>query len=370
MKEAIKEYIEYTEQEKKDLWNDATFVFDTNVFLNLYRYSNKTREQLFSSFEHFKSRIWMPYQVALEFCKDRYKVIDEANRRFDTFEEEVRKFTDTWRARLRLEDNDEDISELSGYLKNWIFAKRTSNFLVFDATEDIVFNKILELFDGKSGKEFDDKEKKCIEQEGEKRYNLKFPPGYRDNSKNANQYGDLFVWKEILNHAKEKSVDIVFVTHDQKEDWWNISSGKTIGPRIELRKEFYDKTGQRFHMYTMTSFLSHVNENKGSIVDKETIDEVKILSSNPTLINTANGGYWGVSKDKIIEIEKLKSKIKVLEAKNAKREKSINILYKKSKNGSLTSQEEIALKRNLQNYDEDIKLIEDYRTRLWQITLL
>ena len=51
MRDTIKEYIELSDKEKNDLWNTATFVFDTNVFLNLYRYSNKTRNQLIESFE-------------------------------------------------------------------------------------------------------------------------------------------------------------------------------------------------------------------------------------------------------------------------------------------------------------------------------
>lgn len=93
MRNAIKEYIEYSHKEKNDLWNTATFVFDTNVFLNLYRYSNKTRDQLIESFEWLKSRIWMPYQVALEFCKERYSVINEANRRFDNKGKSIDKAT-------------------------------------------------------------------------------------------------------------------------------------------------------------------------------------------------------------------------------------------------------------------------------------
>lgn len=46
MRNAIREYIELSETEKKALWDNATFVFDTNVFLNLYRYSKKTRDAL------------------------------------------------------------------------------------------------------------------------------------------------------------------------------------------------------------------------------------------------------------------------------------------------------------------------------------
>ncbi len=41
MKKAIQEYIELKDIEKEALWNEAFFVFDTNVFLNLYRYSKK-----------------------------------------------------------------------------------------------------------------------------------------------------------------------------------------------------------------------------------------------------------------------------------------------------------------------------------------
>ena len=41
MKSAIREYIELTDAEKAALWEHATFVFDTNVYLNLYRYSKR-----------------------------------------------------------------------------------------------------------------------------------------------------------------------------------------------------------------------------------------------------------------------------------------------------------------------------------------
>lgn len=124
MRDTIKEYIELSDKEKNDLWNTATFVFDTNVFLNLYRYSNKTRNQLIESFEWLKTRIWMPYQVASEFCKDRYSVIDEANKRFDNLSADADKLTDNWREELRLDCSDSDIKELGKYLKEWITKKK------------------------------------------------------------------------------------------------------------------------------------------------------------------------------------------------------------------------------------------------------
>ena len=84
----------------------------------------------------------------------------------------------------------------------------------------------------------------------------------------------MIIWKQIIKYAKEKSVGIVYVTHDQKEDWWNIVKGKTIGPRIELRQEFMAETNQEFHMYSMNSFISTYNKINENPIDKSAVNEV------------------------------------------------------------------------------------------------
>lgn len=367
MRNAVKEYVEYSSEEKNELWNTATFVFDTNVFLNLYRYSNKTRNQLIESFEWLKTRIWMPYQVASEFCKDRYSVIDEANRRFDNIGLEADKLADSWRKELRLDNNDSDVEELAKYLKEWITKKKDSNYFIFDAANDTVFDRLLNLFEGKTGNPFSSEEKLKIEQEGEKRYTEKTPPGYKDNKKQENRYGDLLVWKEMLAHAKTQNVDIIFVTHDQKEDWWNISSGKTIGPRIELRKEFYEETGKMFHMYTMSSFLSFFIENKGKAIDKTTIDEVELFASvmRRKLPKTELKEYYESLEDKKEkEAAKIRFRIAKLERKNENRRTNINVLNKKAREGGLSLEEGIALQRNQENLIASEAQLEQLNERL------
>ena len=32
MRNAIREYLEYSDKEKEELWNDAVIVFDTNIY--------------------------------------------------------------------------------------------------------------------------------------------------------------------------------------------------------------------------------------------------------------------------------------------------------------------------------------------------
>lgn len=367
MRNAIKEYIELSNQEKIELWNSATFVFDTNVFLNLYRYSNKTRDQLLDSFEWLKTRIWMPYQVASEFCKDRYSIIDEANRRFDNIENQADKLTNSWKTELRLDSNDSDIEELNKYLKAWITNKKHNNYLTFTATDDVVFGRLLDLFDGKVGKPLNDDEINNIEKEGEKRYASKTPPGYKDNKKTENKYGDLLVWKEIISYAKSNNVDIIFVTHDQKEDWWNICGNKTIGPRIELRKEFYRETDKTFHMYTMSSFLSFFIDNKSETIDKATIDEVELFASvmRKEVPRAELKEYYESLENNWEKLAaKLRFEIANIERKNKKRRNSINVLKKKSYNGQLSIDEEIALQRNEEHLVRDTLKLEQLNERL------
>ncbi len=159
----------------------------------------------------------------------------------------------------------------------------------------------------------------------------------------------------------------IFCIDDQKEDWWNVCGGKTIGPRIELRKEFFAETGHRFHMYTMTSFLSFFYDYKDKIIDKKTIDEVETLSSNAEYIRGFENSFNYIEHSRDRErndIERLKLRIDMLQAKNKKRQRSINVLNEKMKHRPLTYDENVALIRNQQNYNEDSELIKQFQKRI------
>ena len=52
-------------------------------------------------------------------------------------------------------------------------------------------------------------------------------------------YGDLIVWKQTIEKAKESNRDVIFVTDDKKNDWFEAKvKGKRSGPRKELLREF------------------------------------------------------------------------------------------------------------------------------------
>lgn len=279
MKNIVKEYIEPSNTQKKELWGKAVFVFDTNVLLNLYRYSAKTRSSLLAAFESFHDRVWIPYQVAYEYMNKRCKVIYETVQRYDQFKNEINNFTSKAVETLRLTSNDEEISDLNRYLFKWLDSNKDRNLLVLSAEEDEILEKILAIFDQRVGLPPTEEELRAIKEEGKNRYKNAIPPGYKDDKKknesdDNNAYGDLIIWKQIIKYAKDNQVGIIYVTHDQKEDWWNIVKGKTIGPRFELRKEFQDETQQEFHMYSMNSFIGTYNKMNKVPIDKSAVQEV------------------------------------------------------------------------------------------------
>ena len=286
MKDTIKEFLEPTNQEKQELWEKAIFVFDTNVLLNLYRYSAKTRNSLLMAFESFKGRIWIPYHVAYEYMRRRCEVIYETVQRYEQFKKEIQAFSSKAIETLRLTSTDEEISELNRYLYKWLDSNKDRNLLVLSADKDEILENILQIFEGKVGDKLSDQELTEIKSQGEERYKKQIPPGYMDLKKKQgahndnNIYGDLIIWKEIIKYSKSNNVGIVYVTHDQKEDWWNIVKGKTIGPRIELRREFLNETQQEFHMYSMNSFIETYNMLNEKPIEKSAVQEVYGLEKN------------------------------------------------------------------------------------------
>ncbi len=55
------------------LKNDGIIVFDTSALLDLYYYSEDSRNRIFKNvFPYFENRLWLPAQVYFDFSKQGY----------------------------------------------------------------------------------------------------------------------------------------------------------------------------------------------------------------------------------------------------------------------------------------------------------
>ncbi len=90
------------------------------------------------------------------------------------------------------------------------------------------------------------------------------------------RFGDLIIWFQIIEYAKKEARDIIFVTEDKKEDWWEEYKDNKIGPRHELIREFHSMTNnQLIWFYTPDRFLQNAKSKVGVQVKLKTIEEIK-----------------------------------------------------------------------------------------------
>ena len=57
--------------EIRDFLTNGMLVFDTNVLLYLYFYTDDTRNKMFGVMEKCKERLWMSYHVGREYFNNR-----------------------------------------------------------------------------------------------------------------------------------------------------------------------------------------------------------------------------------------------------------------------------------------------------------
>lgn len=275
--------------ELNKLFDSGIFVFDTNVLLNLYRYNSNIRSILLESLEELSKhkKVWLPYQIAKEFASNRDKVIIDTINNYEQLENEENKFIKIVKDKLRLDEKDNEIEELQNIVKKWIDKQKMANLLVKSVSNDDILDQILDIFDKKVGDCLSDDELNELKSEYNKRCSNEIPPGYCDkNKENGKGFGDLIIWKQIIKHAKDENVNIIYITNDSKEDWWQISSGHVIGPRFELREEFSKETGKLFYMYTMNKFLEYYSETFDKPLDQSIINELnKSINRNRAYYN-------------------------------------------------------------------------------------
>lgn len=282
MKKSFSGFYNPTNAETKLAWqsNNTVFIFDTNIFLNLYSYKEETRNDFFRFLSKLKEKIWMPFHVGLEYQMKRLDIIKEAKKVFRDANKSLDDIKELEKSLKVIVDRFPSLSseteELLKNINNLIDNYRNSlNELDKNQpcvrSHDEIREQLNKLFDGRIGKEPDQEFINNVEKEGEERYKNKLPPGFEDDKKKGeffygnvkyqNKFGDLIIWKQIIEYIKENHEinNVIFVTDDSKDDWWfNIESNgkKKIGPHAFLIDEIKRINNvQLFDMYSTSYFL-------------------------------------------------------------------------------------------------------------------
>jgi len=289
------------------IWKNGTFVFDTNALLNMYRYQKTARNDLIHIMEKLSERIWIPYHVCLEYHRNKYDIISQHTSEIDNIKESIDtkvksidEQLNSLKKRIRI---DSDITqkfqaEISKSMDDF-FAQLDKLIQESKITHDndIVIKEIYRLFEGKIGTRPSQETINEIEKDGENRFKSSVPPGFKDKKKDKQEspkyshdginyqgkYGDLFIWKQLIEHANTNELkDVIFITDDNKEDWWAETKGQKVAPRIELIDEIYrDAKVERFHMYSTENFIKYATKHLNIEINENTIEEVRTITQHP-----------------------------------------------------------------------------------------
>lgn len=366
-----------TSEYTTNMLKEATIIFDTSALLDLYYYSDSAQQSIFNNvFAFLTNRLWIPAQVYFEFeknkdivarkpiqtyknliskpkngsdgghidkiqelsgkldkelllaLKNQLKTLKEktiSNEKhptlpqdcFQDFESSIEKFEDSI---ISFKSSIDDFAEKI----NSIVDSKTA-IIEAELANDKIKDAIDTLF--KIGPEFSYSEMTEIAQEGHFRYNEQIPPGYKDaeTKEGFQKYGDLFVWKQILNYARENQKNVILITNDVKVDWFDSTQN---APRFELLKEFNEQANCFFWSFDMKTFLYNINSvlDSDSQIAEEILKEVDIIQDarNSSKFDTINydillQNYFGESYDiiKVVPISdscRIFGKVKLFEA--------------------------------------------------------
>ncbi|MBE9479127.1 MAG: DUF4935 domain-containing protein [Chloroflexi bacterium] len=260
--------------------DEALVVLDTNALLVPYSIGKESLDQIQQTYEGLVSsqRLVIPGQVAREFAKNRASKIGELfqqlNRKRDIPGLQKGKYPlleslEEYQQVLRLEKTID--KHLKGYkeaidtvldrIREWSWDDPVSLLYGELFGENVVFDP-----------QFDEDE---IQTELQRRQLHQIPPGYKDSAKDDQGIGDLLIWYTILKLGKSKKQSVIFVSGEQKADWWHRSEGQALYPRYELVDEFRrHSAGQTFHIVQFSRFLDLYGVS-ASIVQEVREEEMK-----------------------------------------------------------------------------------------------
>lgn len=307
MKSTFFGFYSIDEESLRSIWKEEStlFVFDTNCLLNLYRCEDQTRDDILNVMEEISSRSWIPFQVGFEFQKNRRNVIEESINSLNKIQQELESIyknniLSSCGIKKHLYNSlSDEIQELQNeikkpiddYINKKISPRISSKKSISDS--DSIRNRIDKIIGDKVGSAPTQEKINNINEEGKKRYANKQPPGFMDDTKKEtsffsnvelqDKYGDLYLWKEIVEKSKAENIkNVIFICDDNKKDWWFIQSGKTHGVLESLKTEICNESNinnfklisQLTFLHEAKSYLENINIRESSLKEVEELSHI------------------------------------------------------------------------------------------------
>lgn len=289
MREAFPEHFVGEPERQQKLWVDCVFALDTNVLLDLYRFSDTARDALFKVMESLGERLWIPYQVAAEYFENRLGVIEDQSEAYAKSITGLKAAKEKFNSGSRHPFVSDEVFDkfISSYdLMINELEEKQKTYLAF-VSNDTIKAKIGTLLNGRVGEPYSEERLQEIAVEGEKRYLENIPPGFQDGGKmpeatttklRLKKFGDLILWKQVIDKAVIVNKPVILVTGEKKDDWWLKSNKGLVSALPSLTKEFMNAVKQDFYIYATDRFLVKANEYLAQNTSEVVVEEVRAIN--------------------------------------------------------------------------------------------
>ncbi|HNX28741.1 MAG TPA: PIN domain-containing protein [Syntrophomonadaceae bacterium] len=323
---AEKNQIEHNSNILKDIFPDASTIFsfspstvnqikddcmvvvDTNALLVPYTVSKSSLDTIKDTYARLidNKQLFIPGHVAREFAKNRAEKIKELYHQLSSSRsKQPQLLPGNYPLLASLQEYNEVVNiekQINELLRQ--YRKSIEQILQHIRTwswDDPVSSIYSQLFNGSVICDPDFKQE-IIDVDLKWRNDYKIPPGYKDGSKSENAIGDLLIWHTILHVGQEHKKPIIFVSGDEKADWWYHSDTDNLFPRYELVDEYRRKSGgYSFQIVKFSTFLD-IYGASAKAVEEVRNEELRSMVQRAGRVNRAsNNSLFYVVKEAVLD---------------------------------------------------------------------
>lgn len=268
----------------REAFETGLIVLDTNVLLNVLRYSPAAREELLQVLGTISDRCFIPHQVAVEYNRNRVKVVadrqkelEDAAVEIDSIRSKVQTVVNSLRNRRTLAAA--DIRQLDDSVATFFSALQRASDDAADlydlepdkmvGSKDHWTEQLERVLAGRVGEKPSDEVLAQDVTEANRRRAEKLAPGFKDDGP-----GDYLWWAEALRNSELTNRPLVVVSDDAaKGDWRFEERGIATGPQPNLVEDIRTAGGSDLVLLTTRDLLTLVAAITPSSVSAETIEE-------------------------------------------------------------------------------------------------
>ncbi|MGC5015891.1 PIN-like domain-containing protein [Streptosporangium sp. DT93] len=296
--------------EGREFFEHALIVLDTNVLLSLYELHISARDEVIDALRRVQSRLWLPYQVGLEFVRRRHGVIAARTRSLNEALSDIdKRMTAARQSVIAARDEvgrlyvkyawnyevgqelsesitqqsiDAALIDIKKDLRKWIKDLKDKHDLALGSidSDDHILPIVADLYGNQIASPVPPGVvRERVNEAIAYRFPNKIPPGFSDSSKETdlNRAGDYLIWEEIIEYAEQLPTPrrIIFVSSDEKDDWYEPAEpGRAARPWPMLSDELWARAGTELRILQSAQFFKGAHQYLNAQISTATYEEI------------------------------------------------------------------------------------------------